>query len=180
MSDDVLDWSSWAQRAPEGRAESIYYILGVPMSWAGPPPGAGRYSGLHFKIGRTRNVLSRVRNLRTGTSDELIVHAMEPGSATREAQVHRLFADERRQGEWFAASPALVEHVYRVWRTNHLLPPEHQRRLVWFFERSVALCKVRQMYPHFDMVNPSINEPWVGSVLVDLTNPSLYSESDDD
>ena len=173
---DCIDWKTWAELAPQGQAESIYYILAVPINWIGPPPGAHRYSGLHFKIGRSKNVLSRIRDLRTGTSDDLIIHAMEPGSSMIEAELHQRFQSERRQGEWFAASPALSRHVYAVWQKNLLLPPEHQQKLVAFANKSRMLAEVRAAGFNFDMVNPSLNEPWVGSVFVDLTNPNIVGD----
>jgi hypothetical protein len=117
--------------------------------------------------------------LRTGTSDELIIHAMEPGSAELESSLHRLFHDERRQGEWFAASPRLAQHVYSVWEKNLILPPEHQQKLLAFAEKSRIFAGLRTGGARFDMVNPSINEPWTGSVLIDLTNPNLTGGDQD-
>ena len=171
-----MEWKKWSELAPQGRAESIYYILAIPMNWAGPPPGSHRYSGLHFKIGRSKNVISRVRDLRTGTSDDLIIHAMEPGSSTLEAKLHQLFKSERRQGEWFSASPTLAQHVCAVWKKNLILPPEHQQKLLAFAEKCRTFAALRAGGARFDMVNPSLNEPWFGSVLVDLTNTDLAND----
>jgi hypothetical protein len=170
----AAEWLEWFEGIPHGSVESIYYILVVPETWPGPPPGAHPYSGLHFKIGRTNNVLRRVANLQTGTSGELIVHALEPGSADVEAKRHELFAAERRQGEWFAASPQLCQHVFETWRRNNALPPEHQAKLARLVERIHAYRAMRQALGDApDMVNPSLNEPWRGKVFVDLVYTRL-------
>lgn len=44
-------WLQWFNDVPQGRAESIYYILSVPETWPGPAPGAHKYSGLDSRFG---------------------------------------------------------------------------------------------------------------------------------
>jgi len=166
-------WCKWADGVPQGRGDSIYYILAVPIGWPGPIPGAHRYSGLHFKIGRATNVLKRLQNLRTGTSEDLIIHALEPGNQSIEAERHQQFSSDRRQGEWFAASPRLCRHVHETWRKNRLLPPDHQLKILAFFDRSQIYARLRSGGFNFDMINPSLNEPWFGSVFLDLIHTSL-------
>jgi hypothetical protein len=73
----VTKWANWANNLLDGAVESIYYILQVPDTWAGPAPTAYPYSGLFVKIGRTNNVLKRLSNLQTGTYGELIIHAIK-------------------------------------------------------------------------------------------------------
>jgi hypothetical protein len=136
-------FTTWFENAPGGRAESLYYILAVPITWPGPPPGAHPYSGLHVKIGRTMDVERRLAKLRTGTNDLLIVHALEPGDAATERRRHEQFRDERRQGEWFACSPALAMHMLATWERNNILPPEHQMR-------SCAFTSESESTPRFD------------------------------
>jgi hypothetical protein len=169
-------WRRWADDVPNGRGDSVYYILAVPITWPGPPPGAHRYSGLHFKIGRATNVLKRLQDLRTGTSEDLIIHALEPGDASIEAERHRQFSSDRRQGEWFAASPRLCQHVHETWRRNRILPPDHQQKIVSFFERSGIYASLRSAGCKFDMINPSLEEPWFGSVFIDLVHTPLIRE----
>lgn len=176
--EEAESWCEWFNGFPDNQKESIYYILAVPIGWPGPPPGSHRYSGLHFKIGRTRDILKRYQNLRTGTSDDLIIHALQPGSAKMEMETHQLFSSDRRQGEWFAASPQLCKHVLETWGRNRVLPPEHQQKLLAFSERSRIYAGLRRAGKHFDMINPSLNEPWHGSVFVDLVYTSLLRESD--
>ena len=162
-------WLHWYSNVATGTAESIYYILSVPDAWPGPPEGSHRYSGLRVKIGRSRDVMKRLSNLRTGTSADLIIHALEPGSPQLEARRHSEFASDRRQGEWFACSPPLAEHIFRTWERNNALPPEHQIEIRLLHDRIDALRAARRLIggPP-DMVNPSIEEPWTGNVLVDL------------
>ena len=167
-------WHEWFTGLPSGTVESIYYILLVPETWPGPPLGAHPYSGLHFKIGRTKNVLKRVANLQTGTSGDLVVHALEPGGAEVESQRHAQFASERRQGEWFAASPELCAHVLKTWEHNNALPQEHQAKVARLIERVAAYRAMREALGGApDMVNPSLNEPWHGKVFIDLVHTKL-------
>lgn len=151
------------------RAETIYYILAVPHSWPGPHPQAHRYSGLDVKIGRTRDLMMRVANLRTGTTSQLIIHAIEPGDSKLERERHEQFAKGRRQGEWFSCSPRLAQQIFRVWWRNNLLPPQHQAEVLLLQERIDTYLGVREIIggPP-DLVNPSLGEPWHGKVMVDL------------
>lgn len=170
-------WMRWYDSLNNGGSgdSSIYYILAVPDTWAGPMPGAHRYSGLRVKIGRARNVRQRLANLRTGTSADLVVHTLEPGSAEVEAVRHREFASDRRQGEWFVCSPRLQKHILETWYRNNALPLEHQFEVIRLQERIDALLRVQQIIGGAaDLVNPSLEESWSGrSVLLDL----VYSGS---
>jgi len=170
-------WASWAENVSTGTCESIYYILSVPETWAGPAPGAHAYSGLHFKIGRSRDPLKRVKNLQTGASGDLIIHALEPGSSERERELHEMFGGERRSGEWFSASPQLMKHVFQTGQRNVMLPPEHQFKLLQLAERIGVYKFMRQEMGHApDMVNPSLNEEWHGNVFIDLVYTKLLSK----
>lgn len=160
-------WINWAEGIADGEVESVYYIVSVPFTWVGPPRGCHRYSGLRVKIGRAHDVLKRLANLRTGTADDLIIHALEPGSAHVEAQRHREFASDRvDQGrEWFSCSPRLMEHVWRTWKRNNLLPRVHQMEVVRLQERIDMYALVRDRIGQPDLVNPGLNEPWNGKVV---------------
>lgn len=166
-------WIRWYDAVPHGRVSSVYYILAVPELWAGPTPGSHRYSGLQVKIGTAKNVRRRVQNLRTGTSAALIVHALEPGGVEVERRRHEQFAVDRRQGEWFACSPALTRHMYQTWKRHNALPPEHQAKVVELVNKIDALKVVRDaMGGPPDMINPSLNEEWRGKILVDFLPPN--------
>lgn len=167
--DALRRWLHWYSNVSTGTVESIYYILSVPDGWPGPPEGSHRYSGLRVKIGRARDVMRRLADLRTGTPTDLIIHALEPGSPETEARRHREFSSDRRQGEWFACSPRLATHIFATWKRNNALPREHQIEVLLLQDRIDALMEVRRLLggaPH--MVNPAIDEPWRGTVLLDL------------
>lgn len=174
----AVAWANWAEHVADGTCESIYYIISVPETWAGPPPTAHPYSGLHFKIGRSKNVLKRLQNLQTGTSGDLIIHALEPGNSAREIELHEQFREERRSGEWFSASPILMQHVFQTWQRNRMLPPDHQFKVLQLAERISVYRAMRQALGHApDMVNPSLNEDWNGSVFLDLVYTKLATRS---
>ncbi len=163
-------WIKWASAVELSAVNVVYYILSVPVTWPGPPPMSHAYSGLQFKIGVTNNVRRRVANLKTGSSAELIVHALEPGGTDVERQRHEQFVSDRRYGEWFAASPRLVNHVMDIWGHYRILPPEHMNAVMRHLERTLILRGARHVLggPP-DMINPSLEEPWHGSVLIDST-----------
>ena len=162
-------WQHWYSNVPSGTVESIYYIVSVPDIWPGPHEGGNRYSGLRVKIGRARDVRRRLADLRTGTSADLIIHALEPGSPQLERQRHDEFQADRRQGEWFSCSPPLMAHIFKTWERNNALPPEHQIEILRLQDRIDMLMAARRAVGgSFDMINPSLEEGWRGTVLVDL------------
>ena len=166
---DARDWLEWYSGASRGTVETVYYIVAVPSAWAGPPDGSHRYSGLRVKIGRAKDVMRRLANLRTGTSEDLIIHALEPGSPRIEAQRHQQFASDRTHGEWFRCSPKLETHIIETWIRNNALPREHQVEVMILQERIDSLIEARRLLGGTpDMVNASLEEPWNGRVLVDL------------
>ena len=167
--DALRRWLHWNSNVSTGTVESIYYVLSVPDVWAGPPEGSHRYSGLRVKIGRARDVMRRLADLRTGTPNHLIIHALEPGSPEIEARRHSEFSSDRRQGEWFACSPRLASHIFATWERNNALPREHQVEVLILQDRIDALMEARRLLEAPpDMVNPSIDEAWTGTVLLDL------------
>lgn len=169
--EDTTRWYSWAKALPNGRAESIYYIIEVPETWSGPHDLSNLFSGLRVKIGRSINPLKRLANLQTGCSGELIICALEPGHSQRESELHKIFSSERRQGEWFVCTPKLFEHLKAVQTKNSILPPKHRYKLENLIERAHIYSAVRDVFSGApDIVNPSLDEPWSGSVFVDLVN----------
>lgn len=163
------EWIYWFNNAADSKASSIYYILAIPDTWAGPSPGAHRYSGLRVKIGIARNVRKRLQNLKTGSPAKLVVHALEPGDVQLEKIRHAEFADDRESGEWFKCSETLQKHLFRTWYRNNLLPPEHRLEVIWLQERIDAYVHVRElMGAPPEMVNPSLNDTWQGNIFIDL------------
>lgn len=64
-------------------------------------------AGGMIKIGHSRRLAKRLQVLRSSNPGGAQLLGALPGSAIREAQIHRLFNDQRANGEWFADSPAL-------------------------------------------------------------------------
>lgn len=65
----------------------------------------------HIKIGHAGQPWRRLQQMQIGAPGELVMLAMEPGAAEREADLHTQFSPERVRGEWFRASPRLLDHV---------------------------------------------------------------------
>jgi hypothetical protein len=67
-----------------------------------------------------------------------------------------------------------MNHIMATWRRNNLLPREHQLKVSMLWDRIDAYNAMREMIGRSpDMVNPSINEPWHGTVFVDLVYTRL-------
>lgn len=71
-----------------------------------------------LKIGITSDFAKRMRNLRCGSPVSLCCLLHLRGTATHEGALHRAFSEERRQGEWFIASPRLLAFVERLRRSG--------------------------------------------------------------
>ncbi|EMG9279231.1 TPA: GIY-YIG nuclease family protein [Enterobacter cloacae] len=172
----IDEWLSWANNVSNGRENSIYYILQVPDTWPGSSDKENPYSGLYVKIGRSNNVLKRLSNLQTGTFGQLIIHALEPGGAQKENELHEKFKTERRQGEWFICTRELTRHIFTTWFKYKMLPPEHQIKIMELSKRINTYSYIHNlMGGKPDLLNPSINDPWISEkyVLVDLVYSSL-------
>lgn len=66
-------------------------------------------AGGNVKIGTTQSLSSRISQLQTGCAEPLEVLASVVGDRTLEAHYHEVFAADRKEGEWFEATPALLE-----------------------------------------------------------------------
>lgn len=170
----ITNWCDWANQVGGGTVDSIYYIIQVPDTWAGPPDDAHSFHGLFVKIGRSKNVLTRLRNLQTGTFGQLVIGALEPGGSKREAELHKQFSGLRRQGEWFACNKELSEHMLTTWYRNKMLPPEHQVKMLNLGQRVTAYRHMRSILGRApETVNPSLEDEWHGTTFVDLVYSSL-------
>lgn len=67
-----------------------------------------------IKIGFSKDVQARLRELQTATHTKLCVLATTDGSIEDEAEIHARFANERILGEWFEASAGLRNYVARL------------------------------------------------------------------
>ncbi len=84
--------------APEGGREGFVYFIQNKRT-------------KHIKIGKCLNEPRwRVKELQTGSVDQLILLGVTPG-ASRERELHRRFADQRHSGEWFKPSPDLIAFI---------------------------------------------------------------------
>ena len=65
-----------------------------------------------IKIGRSVDVLARLRALQTGCHEELrILGVSLLGGAPLERRLHRMFAADRLSGEWFRPSQLMYEVI---------------------------------------------------------------------
>jgi Meiotically up-regulated gene 113 len=53
------------------------------------------------KVGFSSNPSRRLKQLQTGSSEELILIATCPGDRRREIQLHQWLSPQRKRGEWF-------------------------------------------------------------------------------
>lgn len=68
-------------------ASQVYFIA---SGWGGV-----------VKIGVTRNVRVRLKELQVGNPAELYIARVIPGGAVEEAWLHNRFSEQRIRGEWF-------------------------------------------------------------------------------
>lgn len=64
-----------------------------------------------IKIGVTTDVRSRLCGLRNASPVPLEIAAVIPGDIAIERQMHSRFASSRHHGEWFEASPEILEFI---------------------------------------------------------------------
>lgn len=64
-----------------------------------------------IKIGTSTNVQQRIKNIQTVSPLPVNLLGYVLGGPTEEARLHRLFAESRDHGEWFAPTPALREYI---------------------------------------------------------------------
>ena len=87
----------------EEQAESldtkdVYFVQGITTG--------------HIKIGRSYNVVSRLANMQTNSSEELnLLGIIKKGGGKLEKDLHRTFSDDRIHGEWFTPSPRLLSYI---------------------------------------------------------------------
>lgn len=64
-----------------------------------------------IKIGRTRNIYSRMYALDTASVSGVKLLCALPGGKAMESAMHRAFARHRANGEWFEAAEQLLEFI---------------------------------------------------------------------
>jgi hypothetical protein len=72
------------------------------------------------KIGFTGNSpQTRLRELQTGSPQELCIIAVEPGSIDYERRLHARFSEHRLHGEWFAVGDEIKQHIREANRKSY-------------------------------------------------------------
>ena len=64
-----------------------------------------------IKIGKPRDPKNRLRQLQTGNAFKLQLLGVIVDKASRESELHALFAQDRIQGEWFRDTARLRSYV---------------------------------------------------------------------
>lgn len=77
-------------------------------------------NGFNIKIGYTNNVKRRLKQLNTGSDQQLFLLGYINGTKETEANLHRFFIKYklRQNGEWFEPSSELLDYI----NTNNLIP----------------------------------------------------------
>lgn len=68
-------------------------------------------AGSRIKIGWSKQVGTRIAQLQTGNPDPIKLLGTVPGGRAKEGQIQRQFAHARVHGEWFEATPDLLEFI---------------------------------------------------------------------
>jgi hypothetical protein len=64
-----------------------------------------------IKIGSSANPDARLKQLQTGSSDELILLGTLPGSENEEKALHEIFVQHRTNGEWFFPAKEIFDFI---------------------------------------------------------------------
>lgn len=64
-----------------------------------------------IKIGSSVEPAARISSLQTGMPDKLFLLGVCPGGRAKERELHALFADFRRRGEWFAPAGEILDYI---------------------------------------------------------------------
>ena len=77
-------------------------------------------NGFNIKIGYTNNVKRRLKQLNTGSDQQLFLLGYINGTKETEANLHRFFIKYklRQNGEWFEPSSELLDYI----NINNLIP----------------------------------------------------------
>lgn len=84
-------------------------------------------SGSMVKIGFSTDVVNRLSNLKVGNPFGSNLVAAIPGTEDTEAYFHKMFADYRKQGEWFSIE-GLLKTMLKAMPSCVTLPERKARR----------------------------------------------------
>lgn len=68
-------------------------------------------AGQYIKVGRAKDVMSRLDQLKAGSPFPLTLLGAIPGSRKREIQIHEKFKHLRAHGEWFSRCPEIENYI---------------------------------------------------------------------
>lgn len=85
------------RQAPARRQGRVYFVRPVGLNLV--------------KIGYSRSVRKRVRDLQTANGGRLTLLCTMRGSISEERALHRRFASARREGEWFELTPEIESFI---------------------------------------------------------------------
>ena len=73
-------------------------------------------SGEHYKVGITKDVKKRMRELQTGdpVRHMFVCSSFSKDASNLENRLHKAFAEYRGEGEWFTLSPEQLERVIEI------------------------------------------------------------------
>jgi len=69
-----------------------------------------------IKIGSSKNVRKRLREMQTSSSKKLNLIVGESGGKERESALHAIFHEDRIRGEWFKRSIPLLNYILELLR----------------------------------------------------------------
>jgi hypothetical protein len=76
-----------------------------------------------IKIGMTTNLKKRRAAIQTHSDEKVILLAQLDGGARRENEIHSMFEQDRKHGEWFRPSEKLLEYVASIQEETSNLSP---------------------------------------------------------
>lgn len=92
-----IDFCLDSHREPTTKNEHVYFLLSKKSKT--------------LKIGYSSHLSNRIKSLQSSSPDSLTLPKAIPGSKQLEAELHKKFAANRLHGEWFSATPEVIEYI---------------------------------------------------------------------
>lgn len=101
-----------------------------------------------YKIGKAKDIDSRIGSMQTGNPRRLLVIAQElvPDNHAMEQGLHRKFESKRKEGEWFALNAKELKEAIKMLNENTLYKEEDAELLFRIINGSLG--KKKDMTPH--------------------------------
>ena len=100
-----------------------------------------------IKIGQTRNLQQRLRSLECMNGDDVELLGVISDKCATESQLHRMFAKDRAQGEWFYPSKELLDYIQKNAVSDH--PASLEQHASKFRKRIDEVKVLDSPYPGF-------------------------------